>query len=233
MAITLSTVTSGTAGYGLSGTTASISLSASEMGFIAVFSYDSGGTGPATPTISGWNQVAQTQAEVAPGYPVGCTVFRRVGSFSGTQAITYGIAQGYILWQVVKCTGSKLTGTNGADAVRQTITGTSGASSVNNISADFTTYTPTASGNAILAWHIDWNVNTITPRTSFSSLYHEADGNISTCATTYRATGTDTAVSHTSSGSAPQGICGIEIDAEAVAGYVPSDHFGTSGVLGT
>lgn len=211
-AITVTAVTSGT-GSGTSAISASISLSAGEVGFFAVFGYDTGGGGPTTPTMSGWTQVGTTQAHVSPNYPTGVTIFRRAGSFSGTQSIAFTNNQGYILWQVVKCSGSRLTGTNAADAVRQTISGTSGASAVNNITASFTTFTPTLNGNVILAWHADWNVNTITPRTNFSSLYHQADGNIATCATTYRATGTDTAVSHTASGSAQQGIFGIEIAA--------------------
>lgn len=212
-AVALSTVSTGSQASASSATTASITIGSGEIAFIAVYNYNTGGAAAQTPTITDWTQVG-TDIATDGSAPVRVTVLRRVGSFSGTQPISFaGVSQGYILWQIVKATGAKTTGTNGADAVRQAKTANSGSGVRSaSVTATFTDFTPTLSGNAILACGLDWDVNALNPRTNFTALYNNADGNIATCLTQGRTTGTDTAVSHsTVSGTGYQAIVGIEI----------------------
>lgn len=208
-AVSFSTVSTGT-GSGPTATTASISISSGELAFIAVWSYEGGGA-PHTPTITGWDQVGQASASDG-GTPILCTVLRRVGAFSGTQAIAFSsFSQGFILWQIVKATNAKVTGTNGSDGVRQTKAANSnGGSRTNSITA--TLDATSVSGNALLAFSTDWDVNTLVPRTNFTALYNNPEANISTCMTAARTSGTDTAVSHTTaSGTGYQSILGVEV----------------------
>lgn len=220
---TISAVTAGGQASSTTGTTAAFSASASEIMWLYVTSYDldvSYGTDPGEPTVSSWTKVEHEYTRYA-GFPdVGLTLFRRVGPFSSaTQAIVFGAGQDYIKWQVVKSDGTPVTGTNGSDAQAQVVK----ASNTSNLSSVTGTFasTPTT-GNAFLACSCNWDAVAITVRSGFTEAYNDVDVNIATMATAYRASGTDTAVSHSmNSGTGYNAIIGVEIVALAQS-LVPS-----------
>ena len=120
-AIAASSLTSGNTTSTSSAVTASVTVPANTLVIVSVFS-GAFKTTPNTPTLSGagstWTQINTGLAGSSR-----TSMFRTLGG-GGTGAITIdfgGQTQTDVLWTVSELTGTKTTGTNGADAIVQSV----------------------------------------------------------------------------------------------------------------
>lgn len=133
----MASITPLTSGFDGSGTatsvtTASVTLAANKLGLIYVVNIDASFDADATqPTISGWTVVVSTNFGSAPGSR--STVFRRLATTPVTATITIdfgGVAQYFIVYSVCEWEGVPTSGTNGADAVVQSVLTSGGPSTM-------------------------------------------------------------------------------------------------------
>jgi len=131
-------------------TTTSVSLPCGYVSFLCVHSRCTTTGTPVTPTATGWTQVVTYNYDTSsPGKRL--TVFSRVPSVSetGTHTVDFGgETQTGTRVYILTGTGLKTTGTNGADAVRQTATNATLTAGGVSVTATLGT---TVAGNASLA----------------------------------------------------------------------------------
>lgn len=131
---TLSNLTAGTDVDGnTTATTASITLTANRLALLGVINWETFlSTTPATPTCSGWAQVATNLFDDNGAGRARLTVFRRMGgsNSTGTHTIDCGATnQAVLRWSIDETDADVDTGgTNGSGAVVQSATGASSAS---------------------------------------------------------------------------------------------------------
>jgi hypothetical protein len=220
MAITVASLTSGTDAQiptSATAVTASITPTANRLVILAVssinfFSFD-------TISASGngltWVQIANIDIDSASSHSQ-LTLFRAMGASpsSGAVTITSSVNKNAFSWSIFEVDGVKTTGSNGADAVVQTVTLTGNSSAPTVTLGSFSS----ANNATFAAFSARHNAGvTITPETFFSEIHDVVDTtNEYSHIETEWASFNDTTPSATLSSSGLWGAVGLEIAAADV-----------------
>lgn len=197
-AVNCAVLTSGTAGGGTTGTTASVSPGANRAIYVAV--QTALAAGPAAPTSVVGNGITYTQEETVQFHTANTrrlTVFRGMSATpsAGTIVATYAVSQTSYIWSVIECDGVDTGGTNASAATVQSTTNTAAAStsvtgtlaalgaassvhlafsgiSINGAQApdaDFAELSDNATGTGTGGLEAEWATNETTVTPTFSS----------------------------------------------------------------
>lgn len=203
--------------------TTSVTLAASRLHLLTVSQIQFNGSAAATPTCTGWTQVATSVYYNAGGTNVPSnriTILRRMpaSNETGTHTIDFGgTAQTEVMWSIDQSDANvDTTGTNGSGAIVQTATGSgNGTALLATLAAFGSTDNGTFGGCTIYANGMSpWTVGT-----GFTALANIAGGFTSDISllTEYRVDN-DTTVDATASTTGDWGVIAIEIKAAAASG---------------
>ncbi len=158
-------------------TTASIAPTANNLVLAVIASYgDFGITSPVVDALTGvsmtWTQVGTLQTNDSSVYLDQLTIFRALSASPGSGALTIDFgtdAPEIVAWSVVQFSGIDTSGTNGANAIRQSKFATVNPTSTNAQSLAFDTATVAANGTFGAIVNSSGS-RTIAPGASFTEL---------------------------------------------------------------
>lgn len=130
-AVTFANLTSGSATSVTTSTdTASVTITTGRLALLVVVNRQTNFLTPTAPTSTGWTQIATVVYDDDTLNRERLTLFRRMEGSDLTQAHTIAFAaetQAIVRWSIEEATGVDTGGTNGADAVVQSATGSASA----------------------------------------------------------------------------------------------------------
>ena len=217
--------------------TSSVTLTANRLHLLTVSSQQFNGSPAATPTCTGWTQVATFVYYNAGGTDIPSnrlTVLRQMpgSNATGTHTIDFGgTSQTEVVWAIDQSDANVETGgTNGSSAIVQSVTNSGNGTA---LSATLAAFGSTDNGTFGAAVTYASGMTPWTVGTSFTALSNQAGGFTTDLSllTEYRDVN-DTSVDATASGTGDWGMVAIEIAAAASGGYTLTADSGSYSLSG-